>query len=109
MEEPDWEGEAGLRMEELDWGWRSSPCPQAPWPPLSVWGSTAVLFLNIGIFYAIFATYLHFKVIRYLKFRWVFKSGISTPLPESLLLSLMLQRTGKWERERPGHNRGREG
>ena len=21
MKEPDWEGEAGLRMEELDWGW----------------------------------------------------------------------------------------
>ena len=80
MDELDWEGGAGLRMDELDWGWRSwtgggrsSPCPQAPLPPLSVWGSTAVLFLNVGIFYAIFATCLHFKVIRYLKFRWVFK------------------------------------
>ena len=50
---------AGLGMEELDWGWeeldwgwrswtgggRSSPCPQAPLPPLSVWGSTVDLFL----------------------------------------------------------------
>ena len=121
MEELDWDGgaglgrRAGLRVEELDWGWRSWTrdgrcflCPRAPLPPLSVWGSTVVLVLNIGIFYVIFATYLHFKVIRYLKFRWVFKFGISIPLPESLLLSLMLQRTGKWERERPGHNRGRE-
>lgn len=77
---------------------------------LSVWGSTVVLFLNIGIFYVIFATYLHFKVIRYLKFRWVFKFGISTPLPESLLLSLMLQKTEKRERERgqgtSGEDRG---
>ena len=51
----------------------------------------------------------NFKVIHYLKFIWIFKFGISTPLPESLLLSLMLQRTEKWERERPGQNRGREG
>ena len=102
-------GAAGLGWRSSTGDERSSPCPQAPWPALSVWGSTAVLFLNIGIFYAIFATYLHFKVIRYLKFIWVFKFGISTPLPESLLLSLMLQRTGKWERERPGHKRGREG
>ena len=36
-----------------------------------------------------------------------FKFGISTPLPESLLLSLMLQRREKQERERPGHIRGR--
>ena len=121
MEELDWDGgaglgrRAGLRVEELDWGWRSWTrdgrcflCPRAPLPPLSVWGSTVVLVFNIGIFYVIFATYLHFKVIRYLKFRWVFKFGIFTPLPESLLLSLMLQRTGKLERERPGHNRGRD-
>ena len=102
-------GGAGLGWRSSTGDGRSSPCPQAPLLPLSVWGSTAVLFLNIGIFYAIFATYLHFKVIHYLKFRWVFKSGISTPLSESLLLSLMLQRTGKWERERPGNKRGREG
>ena len=86
MEELDWDGgaglgrRAGLRVEELDWGWRSWTrdgrcflCPRAPLPPLSVWGSTVVLVFNIGIFYVIFATYLHFKVIRYLKFRWVFK------------------------------------
>ena len=121
MEELDWDGgaglgrRAGLRVEELDWGWRSWTrdgrcflCPRAPLPPLSVWGSTVVLVLNIGILFVIFATYLHFKVIHYLKFRWVFKFGISIPLSESLLLSLMLQRTGKLERERPGHNRGRE-
>lgn len=38
-------------------------------------------------------------MIRYLKFRWIFNFGISTPLPESLLLSLVLQRTEKQERE----------
>ena len=42
-------------------------------PPLSVCGSTVVLFLNIGVCCAIFAINLHFKVICYLKFRWVFK------------------------------------
>ena len=51
-------GAAGLGWRSSTGDERSSPCPQAPWPALSVWGSTAVLFLNIGIFYAIVATYL---------------------------------------------------
>lgn len=76
--------------------------------PRSVWGSTAVLFLNLGIFYATFVTYVYFKAIHYLKFRWVFKFGSSTPVLESPLFSPMLQRTDKWERGRPGHNRESE-
>lgn len=100
LEELDWDGEAGLGWRNWTRDGRSSLYLQAPLMLLSVWGPTVVLFLNIGIFHVIFATYLHFKVIHYLKFRRVFKFGISTPLPESLLLSLTLQKTEKRERER---------
>ena len=41
----------------------------------------------------------NFKVIHYLKFRWIFKFGISTPLPESLLLSLAAKDRKMAERE----------
>ena len=114
LDELDWEGHlvwesrSWTGMEGLVWGWTSWNADGGSWSGLEEfdWGweelpvssGTLAGFISLGFHCCLIFKYryilcncchiFNFKVIHYLKFRWIFKFGISTPLPESLLLSL---------------------
>lgn len=46
MEELDWDGEAGLRMEELDWGWEELPVYSGTFDALISLGSHCCLIFK---------------------------------------------------------------
>lgn len=101
MEELDWAGRAGLGMG-------GAPRVQGSFAALSSLGLHCCLIFKYRSILCNICHKFTFQSDLLSEIQMGFKWHFHSSAPGSLLLSLMLQRTGKWERERPEHNRGRE-